>query len=319
LNKYIYLLIVPVIAISLFLLAGGSAQAPTKHYQNDEISFNYPENWEQLKAENSQIAVFRDPETGSNVTVSRQVIPSGHNVDKSIPESVYKPNKDYVISVPDGVENDFKPASSESGNISGASYTLNTYKIGGTTIKELWLQKNGALYSVIYKTKQEDSGMPFFGNSDDFSIIRDSLKVDNAQLNNSNVFGKISIPRLNVKWDIRSDTLNANNGVLHYGESFYPGQNGSIGFIGHHTYYSAPFNYIETLKAGDKVYVDDYLTQKRYTYSVLSSNDIRYDYQTNKVKFSGGSRELILGTCWPPGFTSALYVVHGQLESVESL
>jgi len=309
--------------VFIFVLSQGTAQISTKHYKNGEISFDYPENWQELKAQNSQIAVFKDPETGSNITINRQMIPEGHNVDKSIPESVYKPNENYVITPPEGVQNDFKPVSSESGSISGVNFAVNTYKtkINGSslTVKELWLQKNNALYSVIYKTKQEKDKNILFGNPDGFDVIKNSLKVDNASLKKSYVFASISIPKLGVKWDVRSDTLNAYNAVLHYGESFYPGQNGSCGIIGHHTFYSAPFNHIETLKKGDKVYIDDYLTQKRYVYSVLNASDIRYDYKTNKITFNQGSRELIIGTCWPPGRSTAEIYAHCQLDSVEPL
>lgn len=327
-NKYIYVLIIALFGISvLFFLQQGTAQVSTKHYQNGELSFDYPANWQVLKNQNSQIAVFKDPETGDNITISRQVIPTEYTLEESLSQSGYTPNKDYVINPPSGAQNDFKPVLTESGSISGTPFTLNTYniKINGAPVtqKELWLQKNNALYSVIYKSKKgNSSSIPFFGtssNSKEFDVIKKSLKVNSTTLTKSNVFASISIPRLGVKWNIRSDSINNYNAVYHYGDSFYPGQDGAIGVIGHHTRYSAPMNHIETLKKGDKIYIDDYLTQKRYVYEVLTTNDIRYDYTTNKIKFPSSSRELILATCWPPGRTAAEIYVHSQLVSVESL
>lgn len=319
----------------LFVLAQGTkqittqatSQIATKHYESGEISFDYPASWQQLKAGNSQIAVFKDPYSGYNITINRQVIPNPKNIEASISYPVYKPNTNYIINIPEGVQNDFKPVSTETGNISGVPFTLNTYKtkINNTpvTIKELWLQKNNALYSVIYKSLSESSGnIPFLGkyyNPREFDVIKNSLKVNDSKLNQSAIFASISIPRLGVTWDVRTDTVNAYNGVYHYGESYYPGQSGSFGVLGHHTTLSAPFNHIETLKSGDKVYIDDYLTQKRYVYHVYKTDDIRYDYNTNRIKFYAESRELIVATCWPPGSTAAEIYIHCQLDSVEPI
>lgn len=255
------------------------------------------------------------------------MIPTTNNTeDISLSHSIYKPTINYVITPPNDVKNDFIPVSTEFGNISNASYTLNTYqtKINSKSviIKELWLQKNNAIYSVIYKSNLENNSIPFFGysyNPNEFDVIKNSIKVDNTKLKKSAIFSSISIPRLGVKWNINTDTVNVYNGVYHYGESFYPGQNGSIGLLGHHTTFSAPFNHIETLQKEDKVYIDDYLTQKRYVYEVINTSDIRYDYSTNKIKFYPNNRELILATCWPPGSTAAEIYIHCQLDSVEPL
>jgi sortase A len=76
---------------------------------------------------------------------------------------------------------------------------------------------------------------------------------------------------------------------------------------------------VETIQPGDKIYINDYLTQKKYTYTVVSNNDIRYDYETNVITFPAGSKELVIGTCWPPGYTAAERYVHCQLSSVDSL
>jgi sortase A len=315
LNKYIYIVILLLIVCCIpFILPQGSAQVATKHYQNGEISFDYPSNWQELKTQNSQVAVFRDPDTGYNITINRQMI-----------QPNYTPNKNFIITPPNGVQNDFKPTSTETNKISGVDAYINTYnvKFNKTSItqRELWLQKNNALYSVIYKSNQDaGSILSFLGNSkSEFDIIKNSFKVEQSSPTKSPVFASVSIPKLNVNWNIHSDTVNAYNGVYHYKESFYAGKSGSFGLLGHHTTYSAPFNHLETLQKGDKVVINDYLTQKKYIYSVVSNNDIRYDYKTNKIMFYPDNRELILGTCWPPGSTAAEIYVHCQLDSVEPL
>ncbi|MGZ7107362.1 MAG: sortase domain-containing protein [Methanobacterium sp.] len=327
-NKYIIVVIIVIIATSFILISSqATAQVATKTYKNGEISLNIPADWQEVKAQNNQIAAFKDPKTGNTITISRQVIPTEKTLEEAPSQKSYKPTSNFVINPPSGVQNDFKPVSTESGNAAGDPFTLNTYntKINGTpmVVKELWLQKNNALYSVIYKGKPEDgSNIPFFSsstNSKELDAIKKSLKVNNTTLKPTFVFGSISMPRLGVKWDIRSDSINSLNGVYHYSNSFYPGQDGSIGVVGHHTMYSAPMNHIENFQVGDKVYINDYLTQKRYTYHVVNTNDIRYDYETNKITFQPGGKELILATCWPPGRKSAEIYIHCQLDSVESL
>lgn len=321
-SKIVALIVIIVLASIIFVLTQETVSVATKPYKNGEISMNVPADWQELKAQTGQIAVFKDPKTGNTITINRQMLPTIYKNDAKT-NLVYKPNENYVINPPSGVQNDFKPVSTESGNAAGDPYTLNTYntKVNGTTmvVRELWLQKNNALYSIIYKgTPDKSSPIPFFSSSPEFNAIKKSLKIDNATPKKSNVFGSLSVPRLGVKWDIRSDTINA-AGVYHYADSFYPGQSGSVGLIGHHTLYSAPFNYIERLQNGDKVYINDYLTQKRYTYHVVDTKDIRYDYQKNVITFHPNSKELILATCWPPGSTAAEIYIHCQLDSVESL
>jgi sortase A len=318
------------VLLAAVVLSYGSAKVETKHYQNGEISFDYPASWQQLSAQKNQVAVFQDPESGLNVTITRQFVPPG-----------YTPPQNFVPYLFSGVKSDFKPVSQQTININGTTAYDNLYKINanGTALgqRELWVQKNGAVYSIIFKYPQggskstgNNSGSvleaiesinPFNSNqaSSDFDVVKKSLSISPAQLSSNPVFGSVSIPSLKVKWDIRYDTLNAYNAVYHYSESFYPGQNGAMGLLGHHTLYSAPFNHVELIQPGYIVIINDYLTQKKYTYQVVSNNDIRYDYTVNTIKFPQGKNELILGTCWPPGSTAAERYVHCQLISVEPL
>jgi sortase A len=334
LNKYVY----PIIIFCVLLLTvawasgnGNSTDTEIKHYQNGEISFDYPASWQQMPKKEGQLAVFQDNKSSLNVSVSRQVTPPG-----------YTPPKNLILNLASGVKNDFQPTSQQTIDLNGTTAYENIYKIqkNGTSLeqRELWVETNGALYSIIYQYP-EGSGStdsssisstinsiksffnPFNSNSQTSSndVIKKSLKIAPTKLNNTAVFGSVAIPTLGVKWDIRYDTLNVYNGVYHYSESFYPGTNGSMGLLGHHTSYSAPFNHIELINPGDTIIIRDYLTQKKYTYVVVSNNDIRYDYTTNLIQFPKGTNELVIGTCWPPGYTSAERYVHCQLSKVEPL
>jgi sortase A len=316
--------------LTIALVSGSTdTNTETKHYQNGEISFDYPASWQQSSTKENQIAAFQDNESGLNVSISRQVMPPG-----------YTPPQNLVPNVASGAKNEFKPTSQQTINLNGTTGYENLYKIqgNGTTIeqRELWVQTNGALYSIIFKypegyesTKSStisdtiDYVKSIFNSNsqtnDNSNVIKKSLTIAPTQLSKTAVFGSVYIPTLGVKWDIRYDTVNAYNGVYHYSESSYFGTNGSAGLLGHHTTYSAPFNNVELIKAGDIVVVRDYLTQKKYTYTVVSNDDIRYDYTTNTIKFPQGTNELVLATCWPPGYTTAERYVHCQLSSVEPI
>ncbi len=332
-NKYFYPIIIFCVLLLTIAWVSGSTNTDTnteiKHYQNGEISFDYPASWQQQPKKENQIAAFQDPESGLNVSISRQVMPPG-----------YTPPQNLVLNLANGVKNDFKPTSQQTINLNGTTAYENLYKIQGNSTpleqKEIWVQTNGALYSVILKYPEgyQSTNSSFLSNtvnsiksffslnsqtSSDSDIIKKSLKIAPAKLDNAAVFGSVAIPTLGVKWNIRYDTVNAYNGVYHYSESFYPGSNGSIGLLGHHTTYSAPLNHVELIKPGDTVIVRDYLTQKKYTYVVVSNDDIRYDYAVNTIKFPQGTNELVLGTCWPPGYTTAERYVHCQLSSVEPI
>ncbi|MGZ7050304.1 MAG: class E sortase, partial [Methanobacterium sp.] len=59
------------------------------------------------------------------------------------------------------------------------------------------------------------------------------------------------------------------------------------------------------LKPGNKVIIKDKLTQKEYTYEVVSNgNDIRWGVEAEDIKYqTSDNPELWLITCWPPGYS----------------
>lgn len=89
----------------------------------------------------------------------------------------------------------------------------------------------------------------------EFSKISDKL----AQ---GKVFGKIYVPRFKNDYvrligqgTFQAVTLNK-IGPGHYLSSQWPGQEGNFAIAAHRTSHGAPFNKIDTLKVGDKVYVE---------------------------------------------------------------
>ena len=133
--------------------------------------------------------------------------------------------------------------------------------------------------------------------------------------------GEMIIPKLQVDCQIRSDTVNAYDAVYHYPQSAAFGQPGEAGILGHRTTYSGLFRNIGDLVPGDQVIIQDSLLKKKYVYEVTSNgDDIRWDYQSNPVRFAmEGEPRLLLITCYPPGQKEAAYIVHCKLVSKGNL
>jgi sortase A len=352
LNKSVYPIIIICVlflALALALAQGYGSNIETKHFESNEISFDYPASWQQVTVHGSQLVAFQDPQSSLKITISRKIVPNG-----------YKPPQNFV---PDLVNNlntskgSLKLISHQITDLDGTKAHDNLYKIqvNDSTLeqRELWIETNGALYSVIFtypqnshqtaansytlldaigqgssheKTAQNNSGLQssqsFFQESqniEQMNIVTKSLKINATNLIATHIFGTLAIPSLGVEWNMRSDTLNAMNGVYHDSKSFYPGLNGTSGVLGHHTLYSAPFAHINELKLGSVIIINDYLTQKKYTYLVISNGETKWDYKVNPIQYPKGTNELLLITCWPPGFKQAAWIVRCKPVSIEPL
>ncbi len=235
-------------------------------------------------------------------------IPTGYNISKN-----------FTLNISDAYQPNFKFISHKTLNLNGTTAEENVYQLNGTgkTLQrtELWINKNQAMYSIIYTT----SNLNLNDTSPEIQALTNNLTINNAKIPKTAVWGQLAIPTQNLNWNIRDDTVNMLGSVFHYSNSFYPGQNGTIGLLGHHTVYSAPFANINELKPGDHVIITDYLTQKNYIYEVTSNGDIKSDYKTNPVQYPAGTFELTLVTCYPPGLTEAAYMTHLKLVSVEPI
>jgi sortase A len=308
--KFKYLVVgfcVLILGAALTAVVFSGEEIKTSHYQKDEISFDYPESWVIVnQTRPSEVVAFTHPEADLNVTVNRQPLPAG-----------YSPSENFTLDISESNQSGFIFASHKSLDINGTTVQKNVYQVNvsGKTVQrtEMWISKNDALYSIIYTS----SNMKLNEKSPEIRALTNNLTIDDAAVPKTEIWGVISIPTQNVNWEIRKDTVNELGSVYQYPESFYPGQNGTIGILGHHTKYSSPFANIDKLNVGDQVIITDYLTQKKYIYEVISNGDIKGDYKTNPLQFPGGIFELTLVTCYPPGFQEAAYSTHCKLKSVE--
>lgn len=306
-NYLLIIFIVIILGVILTAMVFSGKEIKTAHFSKDEISFNYPDTWQTVnQSRTSQIVAFTDPTEDLNVTVNREPFPIGYNS----PEN---------FTLNTNADSGLKLVSHRNIDLNGTTAYENSYQLNSSnrTVQriEIWISKNDALYSFIITSRD----LKLNGTSPEIKAFTDNLVVNNSTVPQSDVWGQIEIPAFGLNWDIRRDTVNHLGSVYQYSNSFYPGQNGTIGLLGHHTKYSAPFANIDQLKQGDQVYINDYLTQKRYIYEVMSNGDIKTDYKTNPIQFPGGVFELTLVTCYPPGSQEAAYLTHCKLISVVPL
>ena len=300
------LCVVVILGVALTTIVFSGKEIKTNHFQKDEISFEYPNTWVTAnQTQNTEVVGFTDPNSDLNVSVNKQPIPSG-----------YKISDNFAMSIPEN-QTGFKFISHKTLDLNGNTVQKNVYQFNNSSIQrtELWINKNDALYSIIYITSNKNLNE----NSPEIKALTQNLTINNATIPDTNTWGELSFPTLGLNWNIVEDTVNHYKSVYHYSDSFYPGQNGTIGFLGHHTRYSAPFDNINQLQAGDPVIITDYLTQKKYVYKVTSNGDIKADYKTNPIQFPTGSYSLTLVTCYPPGYQEAAYMTHLSLVSVEPI
>ena len=301
-NKYL-LLILALLIITIFAFEpkdGGLMGAGTKHFDNNGISFDYPAEWNITNENSSLIGSYSDP-NGLNVKVFKFGLP---------------PNYDLATRLQSDTAGtfgkNFQLVSQKNTTVDGTTAYEKDYTFNGTQQrKEVWIQKNNILYGIVLTAP---NGM---------NVNLDSL-VSSIKINDSDDdpkyrgWAQIVIPEFNQKWIFSSYSLNDAGAVKHL-SNFFPGDKGQMVLLGHHTTHHAPFLYIKDLKPGNQIIINDYLTQKKYTY-VVTGNEIRMGVDAVDIKYQATEvPELWLITCWPPGYSRGAFIVHCKLESVQPL
>lgn len=304
----VIILAIVVVVVACTTVAFSGKNVKTTHFEKNEISFDYPDTWQITnQTRTSEIVAFSDSNANLNVTVNRWNIVSR-----------YKPMENFTVTGP-ADQTGMKFVSHKTLDLNGTKADENVYQFNESDKTyqrtEIWINKNNALYSIIFTTTDKDLN----DKSPEFKAVISNLTINSSSLPATPIWGQISIPSQGVTWDIRQDGVNYYGSVYHYDNSFFTGQNGTVGLLGHHTRYSAPFANINLLNAGDKVVITDYLTQRNYVYQVESNGDIKTDYKTNPIQFAPGTYELTLVTCYPPGFEEAAYQTHLKLVSIEQI
>lgn len=316
-NKYLLVILALVILI-LFATGSSGNEAQTKHFDNGEISFDYPGTWNETNGTAPNVVSFTDA-NGMNVTVLKLSKPSTYNLAKSL-----------SLNAAGTIDKNFQIVSCKNVTINGITAYELEYNVNGKNglqqRKEIWFEKNNAIYCVIYVAPGDgkiNSGVNIgsFGGESLESMIK-SFKINDtvANPNKSTGWAEVSIPDIKVNWKISSYSLNTPGAVYHIPTSYFSGEKGEMALMGHRTTHHAPFLYIYTLKPGNLVIIKDNLTQKKYNYQVESNGDVRWGAKGIYMDYKPSDEpKLLLITCHPPGYSRAAWIVHCKLVSVEPL
>ena len=127
-------------------------------------------------------------------------------------------------------------------------------------------------------------------------------------------YGKIKIDKINVDLPVYyGDTMDVlKKGVGHSSGSYFPGEGGSIIYMGHNS--KKVFRNFSKLERGDKIEVDT--TYGKFTYKIYDMKIIS-ETDFDKLPIQKNKEILMVYTCYPfknIGYTTKRYVVYAELE-----
>jgi LPXTG-site transpeptidase (sortase) family protein len=149
-------------------------------------------------------------------------------------------------------------------------------------------------------------------------LAKEFAGLDKMSLKEGGPLTRFEIPKFGVDTIVVQGTSPSalRAGAGHYPTTALPGQKGNIGIAGHRTTYGRPFNRIEQLVVGDKIYLTT--PAARYTYEVSKPPWITSPFDWDIV---GKTNEpvLTLTTCHPKGSARQRLVVRAKLVKTQPL
>lgn len=127
-------------------------------------------------------------------------------------------------------------------------------------------------------------------------------------------YAKIKIDKINVDLPVYyGDTMDVlKKGVGHSSGSYFPGEGGSIIYMGHNS--KKAFRNFSELERGDKIEVET--TYGKFTYKIYDMKIIS-ETDFDKLPIQKNKEILMVYTCYPfknIGYTTKRYVVYAELE-----
>jgi sortase A len=141
------------------------------------------------------------------------------------------------------------------------------------------------------------------------------------RLREGHAAGRIVVPRLGLRMVVVSGTakkdLKKGPGLYNIRRKGYatslPGMGGVVAIAGHRTTYAHPFRYIDTLRKGDRIYVQmpyGQFAYKVYSWKVVSSGNW-------EILHPRGFEKLVLSACNPLHSLAQRWVVFARLVGVK--
>lgn len=181
------ILVVSVIAIIIaFSAILTSLSVPNKEpipniasitFENQEISFKYPENWDILPNQTQNMVIaFGDPTSKNNttgtpntyITVLKEQLPSGQNL---------KDTFNVTYSKLKTIDSSYQNLSNQVITIDGRTAYENVYYKNISNVKKqeraVWVEKNGVVYIITLSTLPGE----FDKNQDNFNLVSNSFHI----------------------------------------------------------------------------------------------------------------------------------------------
>lgn len=179
------------------------------------------------------------------------------------------------------------------------------------TVKIILGAKIDTTVNIINKVAVEEK-------KDKKDVPKTTINNEKKQLKNYPEYGTkyatINIPKIDVNLPVYfGDTLEIlKKGVGHSSGSYFPGEGGSIIYMGHNT--KRVFRKFSKLQKEDKITVTtDY---GKYTYKIYDMQ-IVHETETYKTPIQKDKEILMIYTCYPfinIGYATQRYIVYANLE-----
>ena len=134
-----------------------------------------------------------------------------------------------------------------------------------------------------------------------------------AHTETGEAFGRIVAPSMDGLSMVvvqGTDETSLQKGPGHYPETPFPGQRGTVGIAGHRTTYLAPFRHIDSVKKGDRIYLE--MPYAKFTYEVQKTAIV--DPTDVQIVHPTGYERLVLSACHPLFSAAKRIIVFARLE-----
>ena len=154
---------------------GGNGLGQSNHFDNGEISFDYPAALTEVNGTGSNITSFSD-DSGMKITVVKERVPRGYNLANQV-----------QLNGIGTVDKNFQLVSTKNITVNGVTGYETDYKLQDGNVsklrKEVWFQENNAIYGVIYTgpgSTSGSSGLDVSAAGNELNTIVNSIKIMTA-------------------------------------------------------------------------------------------------------------------------------------------
>ena len=185
--------------------------------------------------------------------------------------------------------------------------------ISGIILGAIFLLANKQINELISQVNMVSIDVSNKEDSKDMVYIETESRVKNIPEYGTQ-YATISIPRIDANLPVYyGDTLDVlKKGVGHSSSTYFPGEGGSIIYMGHNS--AKVFRRFSELKLNDEIIVET--SYGKFTYKIYDMQLV-HETETDKLPIQNEKEILMVYTCYPfnnIGYTDQRYVVYAELQ-----